>query len=151
MKTILYKIEDFSERVDRNSTVLYDYTIESRTNPLPSASITFSLFGISLAGEIIEFQDGKVITLLNLSPEMKDVNDGVNNALREFETIATRDYNARPGRYDRDVLPAVLPSDQALLSTPVTGDILRRLDRLEEQHQHLERFVTHVYGGRYDE
>lgn len=145
MKTVFYEIEDFKKRLDQSSPVLYDYTVDNRSNPLPQARISLFLFGISPAREIIEYQEEKLVRYQDL-PNGVILSGKIHEELNTFETIATRDFDARPGRYESDPGGGSLP--------PSVIDILvRRLDRLEEQHQQLERFVTHVYGGGggYDE
>lgn len=142
MKSVLYATEDFEkELADSGSTILYDLVVEPGNSAVTSATVKFSLFGISRAREIVEYRDEKQVSILRIRGG-ESFDDAINTTLAEYKDFAVREYHARPGRYESDPGGGSLP--------PSVIDILvRRLDRLEEQHQQLERFVTHVYGGGY--
>jgi len=45
MKTVVYTVDDFREKIVRGSAVLFDLTAETRNNSVCTASITPSAFG----------------------------------------------------------------------------------------------------------
>jgi len=144
-KTVLYNIDDFKREIVQGSAVLFDLTAETRNNSICTAIIKFSLFGTSHAGEVVEYQDDKRISILKL-PGGVTFDAAVNSALSEYRSFAIQTFNARPGRYDGEVhVPAADPS-------PMVSEIISRMDRIESDMADLSRRMTRLAaGGGYDE
>lgn len=143
MKIVVYEVEDFKKRIDSDSSVLFDLTVESRSNPACAANIKFSLFGVSLAGEIVEYRDEKRISLLRL-PGGVTFDDAVNSTLEEYRTFAIRTFDARPGRYEDDGRTG------DSLSPGMFTQAMLRIERVEEDLTRLNHALLRYTGG-YDE
>lgn len=143
MKITLYKIEDFRAAIAPESTVLYDLTVDSKANPIPVARISFSLFGVSLAGDIVEYSDDTRISLLSIVGE--NFEDEVNEALRKYRTFASDEFGAKPGRYDE------LPNTgRQALSPGMFTQAMLRIERVEEDLIRLNHALLRYTGG-YDD
>jgi len=143
MKTVVYTVDDFREKIVRGSAVLFDLTAETRNNSVCTAIIKFSLFGTSHAGEVVEYRDEKRISILRL-PGGVTFETAVNSTLDEYRNFATSEFNARPGRYEGGNLSGT-PS-------PMFSEIIRRMDRIESDMSDLSRRMTRLAaGGGYDD
>jgi hypothetical protein len=145
MKITYFETDDFRAAITPDSTVLYDLTVESSANPLPVARITFSLFGVSCAGDIVEYYDNKRISILSIVGD--NFEDAVNEALKTYRTFASEEFGAKPGRYEE------LPNaGRPGLSPATVSAILHRLDRLDDEYADLSCRLTRLAaGGCYDE
>lgn len=146
MKTVVYEVEDFKKRIGSDSSVLFDLTVESRNNPVCAAIINFSLFGVSLAGEIVEYRDEERISLLHL-PGGVTFDDAVKSTLDEYRNFAIQTFDARPGRYEDDSRQGVTYDP-----SPALSEMAHQIYRLEEEYGDLSRRLTRLAaGGCYDD
>lgn len=100
MKIVYYRIEDFKKGISGSSSpVLYDYEVNTRSNPAPIAYLTLRIFGLTPGGALVEFRDEKRIALLSL-PAGKKLADAVREELDLFEAFAASSCAAVPGRYE---------------------------------------------------
>jgi len=98
LKIVYFCLDDFKEKA-AGCDILYDYTVSTRAAPLPESNIGLYLYAVTPAGDIIEYQDEKTITLLDV-PEGLKVADSVRDVVQGFESYATDILKARPGRYE---------------------------------------------------
>jgi len=98
LKIVYFRLDDFKEKA-AGCEILYDYTVSSRSAPLPESNVSLYLFSVTPAGDIIEYRGEKVITLLDV-PEGHKITDSVRDVVQTFESFAVDVLKGRPGRYE---------------------------------------------------
>lgn len=149
MRTIFYDIENFRKAMKGGMiqhSILYDYGVVRRNNPIPAAVITCSLFGRSFADEAVEYRKEHTISILSLPDDCEDLTTAIRNYLNEFEGYASREFSATPGRYEDDARGGSGDVERMI------SDLIRRVDRIEADQVDLSRRLSRLsMGGGYDD
>ena len=149
MRSIYYNIEDFKKAMKEGMiqhSILYDYAVVRRNNPIPTAVITCSLFGRSFADEAVEYRKEHSISILSMPDDCEDLTTAIRNYLNEFEGYASSTFGATPGRYEDDGRGGAGDVERAI------SELIRRVDRIEADQVDLSRRLSRLaMGGDQDD